>query len=88
MGQQQLNAEAVVADSCSATGGGHGDHGTIGGQFVHGIWVGRAGLGELVRYEPRAGGECLRQRTVSKSIPMCSILQWLVIKALQISSFT
>lgn len=49
IGQQQFNAEAVVADSCFATGGGHGDHGTIGGQFDHGIWVGRAGLGELVR---------------------------------------
>jgi hypothetical protein len=49
MGQQQLNAEAAVADSCFATGGGHGDHGTIGGQFDHGIWVGREGLCELFR---------------------------------------
>jgi hypothetical protein len=55
--------------------------------FYHGVWVGRAELAELVRYEPQAGGECLRQRNVSKSIAMCSILQWLVIKALQISSF-
>lgn len=75
MGQQQLNAEAAVADSCFATGGGHGDHGTIGGQFDHGIWVGREGLAELVRYEPQAGGESLRQIAVSKSIPICLIVQ-------------
>ena len=41
--------EAAVADTFFATGGGHGDHGTIGGQFDHGVWVGRTGLGELVR---------------------------------------
>ena len=57
MGQQQLNAEAVVAESCFAIGWSHGDQGTMGGQFDHGIWVGRAGLAELVRYEPQAGGE-------------------------------
>jgi|LakMenEpi03Aug12_release.lakeMendotaPanAssembly.Ray.scaffolds.fasta_scaffold385961_2 hypothetical protein len=61
MGQQQLNSEAAVADSCFATGGGHGDHGTIGCQFDHGIWVGREGLAELVRYEPQAGGETAKQ---------------------------
>jgi hypothetical protein len=79
---------AAVADPCFATGGGHGDQGTIEGQFPHGVWVGRAGLAELVRCEPQPGGESLRQISVSKSIPMCSIVQWLVLKSLQISSFT
>jgi hypothetical protein len=54
----------------------------------NGVWVGRPGLAELVRYEPQAGGESLLQTTASKSIPICSIVQWLVIKTLQISSFT
>jgi hypothetical protein len=61
MGQQQLNAEAAVADSCFAAGGGHGDQRTIGGQFQHGVWVGRTELAELVRCKPQAGGESLRQ---------------------------
>jgi len=43
--------EAAVADSLFATGGGYGDHGTIGVQFDHGVWVGRAWLAELIRYE-------------------------------------
>ena len=58
-----------------------------GGGFHHGVWVGRAGLAELVRYEPQADGESLRQSTFSKSKPICSIVQWLMLEDLQISSF-
>jgi hypothetical protein len=77
----------LVAEPYSATGGGHGDQETIVGQFHQGVWIGRAGLSELVRCDPQAGVESLRQNAIFKSISMFSIVRQLLSKTLQNSFF-
>ncbi len=50
-----------VAGAGIASGGGHADQGTIGGQLQHGDGIGLAQLGELLGGEPQAAAVDERQ---------------------------